>query len=102
MRLIDADALLERWCSEVCKPKPNCNEDCMIYDYLTMNFLSPTIEPVKRGRWIIRPHKMMGECPCCSECQAFFGEDYDMMQYFKYCPNCGAKMEGENNAPEKG
>lgn len=30
----------------------------------------------------------------CSECQAFFGKDYDMVQYFNYCPNCGAKLEG--------
>lgn len=50
MRLIDADALLERWCSEVCKAKPNCKEDCMLYDYLTIDSLSPTIEP--EPHWI--------------------------------------------------
>lgn len=50
MRLIDAGALLERWCSEVCKTKPNCAEDCMMYDYLTIDSLSPTIEPEKH--WI--------------------------------------------------
>ena len=49
-RLIDADALLERWCSEVCKAKPRCDEDCMFYDYLTLDSLSPTIEP--EPHWI--------------------------------------------------
>lgn len=50
MRTIDADALLERWCSEVCKAKPRCDEDCMFYDYLTLDSLSPTIEP--EPHWI--------------------------------------------------
>lgn len=50
MRIIDADALLERWCSEVCKAKPRCDEDCMFYDYLTIDSLSPTIEP--EPQWI--------------------------------------------------
>ena len=50
MRLIDADALLKRWCSEVCKAKPRCDEDCMFYDYLTIDSLSPTIEP--EPHWI--------------------------------------------------
>ena len=49
-RLIDADALLKRWCSEVCKTKPRCDEDCMFYDYLTIDSLSPTIEP--ETHWI--------------------------------------------------
>ena len=50
MRTVDADALLERWCSEVCKVKPRCDEDCMFYDYLTLDSLSPTIEP--QPHWI--------------------------------------------------
>lgn len=50
---------------------------------------SAEVEPVKRGRWIIRPHKMMGECPCCSECGSFNPIEY------RYCPNCGARMEKE-------
>ena len=51
MRRIDADALLKRWCAEVCKPNPNCNEDCTMYDYLTIESLSPTIDP--EPQWIL-------------------------------------------------
>lgn len=45
-------------------------------------------EPVRHGRWEDKPHKMMGECPRCSVCGSF-----DPIKY-RYCPNCGAKMDG--------
>lgn len=52
-------------------------------------------EPVKHGYLEWRKEKTVWQTGYyCSECQAFFGKDYDMVQYFKYCPNCGAKMEG--------
>ena len=46
----------------------------------------PTIEsdPVKHGRW-------MGTV--CSACGESFSEYYDC----NYCPNCGARMDGETN-----
>ena len=49
------------------------------------------VREVKRGKWIMKPHKMMGESPCCSECGAF-----EPMKR-NFCPNCGAKMQGEAN-----
>lgn len=33
-RLIDADATLKRHCNELCKHKPSCEENCIIYDLL--------------------------------------------------------------------
>lgn len=54
---------------------------------------APTIEaePVRHGRWEDKPHKMMGECPRCSVCGSF-----DPIKY-RYCPNCGAKMDDDND-----
>lgn len=56
----------------------------------------PTVEaePVRHGYWIIRGGDMW-----CSECGygdvTEFGEPED----YRYCPNCGAKMDrGGNNA----
>lgn len=40
-RYIDADVLMNQWCDEMCKPKPNCEEDCAVYDYVR---LAPTIK----------------------------------------------------------
>ena len=50
---------------------------------------TPTVyvAEVRHGRWIVKPHKMMGECPCCSACGSFNPIEY------RYCPNCGAKMD---------
>lgn len=45
-------------------------------------------EPVRKARWENRPHKMMGEAPCCTMCGKFVPIET------KYCPNCGAKMDG--------
>lgn len=39
------------------------------------------------GQWIIKPHKIMGEAPCCSRCGLF--EPINR----KFCPNCGVRMK---------
>lgn len=58
---------------------------------------SVEVEPVKRGRVEWRREKTIWQTGYyCSECQAFFGKDYDMVKYFNYCPNCGAKVEIED------
>ena len=52
----------------------------------------PTIDAVEvvHGRWkeYQVPHIM-----CCSECDWATGVQDD----FNYCPNCGAKMDGDEN-----
>lgn len=66
---------------------------------------SAEVEPVKRGKWEITeayPHNVY-----CSVCHKRFAQTHwavweDGSLPRAYCPNCGAKMEGENNAPEKG
>lgn len=48
------------------------------------------VRPERHGRWIIR-----SGLPVCSEC------DCNNIGYavvsFDYCPNCGAKMDGDEN-----
>lgn len=105
MRLIDADALKEtvekyrivhlshRRLSAIKKEAEEViNDICLGIDF------APTIDPVKRGKWIIHPEVKNiygGIYIECSEC----GEKY-VVQYIedeKFCRNCGAKMEGEEN-----
>ena len=56
--------------------------------------LFPTIdvEPVKHGRWIDNGicDSMLSACSICGySCGAYS---------FNYCPNCGARMDGESHA----
>lgn len=96
MRMIDADALREDWLEN------GQNE----YVYDTNAFLQSideqsTIEaePVRHGEWVpvdgIDPCDEW-ECTACEERMTFMYEleADDMKVDFRYCPNCGAKMDG--------
>ena len=58
----------------------------------------PTIDPVKRGKWLLHEYPDGYYHTECSEC----GAVYDEMVYFSkkahYCPNCGAMMEANDEA----
>ena len=86
MRLIDADAI----------PWEGFPNDCGEYheDYVEKRVVDkmPTIEarPVRHGRWE-EPYDAFHDmvwivCSCCRHTGA---------KHFKYCPNCGADMRGE-------
>lgn len=48
-------------------------------------------EPVRHGRWIDASGMIL-----CSECGDSWGtETEEMVRSFNYCPNCGAKMDVE-------
>lgn len=84
MRLIDADKL----------PKYNgcalsANEVAMAVEN------APTVdaEPVCHGRWLKHGYS----CPCsnCGYDLGYSGTPMELtLAFFKYCPNCGAKMDG--------
>ena len=52
------------------------------------------VEPVRRGRWIVPPPPdAYTYCKVvCSECHKVAGKHKTV-----YCPNCGAKMDLEDN-----
>ena len=55
----------------------------------------PTINPVKHGEWI----KLYAGNYKCSVCGDWWGnDDNEMVEDFKYCPNCGARLIGEEDA----
>ena len=49
------------------------------------------VAPVRHGRWFPTKAPFMNECEDCSVCgyRTVWGHRYN------YCPNCGAKMDGE-------
>lgn len=101
MRTIDADALrekLEHTDTDVCADYGD--GFCQFgYSHSLVNLLlseTPTIDavPVVHGRW--SGEEIFPDFPtlngyCCSNCKQHQGRRTN------YCPNCGAKMDGEDN-----
>lgn len=90
MRMIDADALREIW---VCQPGHDFEPSSFVYSIDN----APTIDavPVVHGRWKDYPDCGVTVCSACGwsieEC--FY--DPTTLKPYPYCPNCGARMDGE-------
>lgn len=89
MRLVDADQLKQHYAWW--RNGSEMQEYAEMFDSIID--AQPTIDPVKRGKWekAYADHVAFGERPFyryCSECC-----EVTVFPY-KYCPNCGAKMDG--------
>lgn len=62
------------------------------YESILKRIPSEDVQPVKHGKWIKPtrvPDSMLDECSICGfDCGAYT---------FNYCPNCGARMDGDKN-----
>lgn len=94
MRLIDADAIIKE--IEERNPDDVSYEDAWA---VTCIEHAPTIEERKTGHWILHSEQEKNifgvKTIECSECG-----DKCLVQFVekeKYCRNCGAKMEAEND-----
>ena len=92
MRLIDADYAQEQLNIAEFECGVNFQTDC---DHVR-NFLNahPTVDavPVAHGRW---EEADDGDGVVCSVCREDFCTIYLETERFNYCPNCGARMDGE-------
>ena len=92
MRLIDADALIHRLLNTKIVAA-----NLFQYANAVTNMIgdAPTIEaePVRHGYWENangRPKTYIRKCSVCGKEAYFCGRGCS----YKYCPNCGAKMDG--------
>ena len=81
MRLIDADALKD------------VISDTWVLDRIDKQ---PTVdaEPARHGKW--KRSKFYKSIIFCDEC----GEPFELsnsMEHWNYCPNCGIRMDGEDD-----
>ena len=100
MRLIDADELVKTLSEEAVHilKKAFSNYSTAEARGIVMAIDSvkkaPTIEPVKRGKWVGKQYCNMDDantyCANCSEC----GVEVCLWEHESYCPNCGANMDG--------
>lgn len=90
MRQIDAELLTTNIAQIAKKCARSDAQKALIGRILFMIDNMPTIEavPVKHGRWINTGSGQ--ECSICKEIQ--YG--YDTGRH--YCPNCGARMDGDS------
>lgn len=87
MRLIDADALMEL---------ANNHRDKMVDANDIARFPTIETEPVRHGEWVKNEkesEKHIESIYYCSICQNW--EAWGETEKTKYCPNCGAKMDGK-------
>lgn len=78
-------------CSEHGEEGESCASHCGDYA-LIQNIPAADVEPVRHGRWI--PHETddgFSNGVQCTVCGEWF---YKYFTY-NYCPDCGAKMQGE-------
>ena len=86
MRMIDADEAIVNFGFEWDDICPTRDE---VVSFLRKQKTIDAV-PVVRGEWIERALR-----PTCSLC-GFSGSRIDApISPFKYCPNCGAKMDGD-------
>ena len=99
MRPIDADALIEnynlkdatKYGNKDAEQQNHSYSTMMLYEVADMIDDAPTIEavPVVHGEWI--KETVLSKC---SVCGFRLGADT-----YRYCPNCGAKMDGKAETP---
>ena len=61
---------------------------------------APTVDAVEvvHGRWYYRnPTDTLNEHLMCTACKCLFWKNIEEMVSYPYCPNCGAKMDGDGN-----
>lgn len=83
MRLIDADELIVLEMAGIKFVPQDFIED------------APTIDPIRHALWV-SDRSLGGHCSNCGmECGSIeFSDDYVVRPTWKYCPNCGARMDG--------
>ena len=94
-RLIDADQFKAKMLSFMDRKAPTPSEtDCILDGVLNLLEEQPTIYPVKHGHWIFTGRTYKCSNCCLKEDNAVEADLCDMpLINFKYCPNCGAKMD---------
>lgn len=104
---------------ELLRKRPFCVAGGLVNDYTEgfcdcvdearetiKNMPAADVAPVVHGKWVKEPpYKSIGgeylKALICSKCNSFFVSDGNKpWQMHNYCPNCGAKMDGEEQDDE--
>ena len=79
----------------------NCrySDSCRLEDVQDWLNEQPTVDAVElvHGRWEDVGDNISDLCFRCSACKAEYSVEINMNTFARYCPNCGAKMDGDGN-----
>ena len=90
----DVMSFLCRRCNEMYPEDPCEPSDCLMAEELEKCKTVDAV-PVVHGRW---EDFCRGKMCCCSICKAEFDNTCNEIHgEWYYCPNCGAKMDGDGN-----
>lgn len=101
MRLIDADMIIAKLETVEQNNELSATEANRLGWLKEMFQMTPTIEaePVRHGRWIedrlVTTNGGTYGVRRCSLCEAYY---QDVGYGWDYCPECGARMDGDDNA----
>ena len=92
----DAVKTVEKECKIFCPTKM-----CKLTEYIE-NAIEEApvadVQPVRHGRWEYYKNNGIINTYICTNCQSKVEMAIDVEpSKFKYCPNCGARMDGESN-----
>lgn len=97
MRLIDADALIDAIKNRIEEDReiyPNFSRFSRVGMRIVINIIKvqDTVAPVKHGHW--EESKCLDDCFWVCSCCKFPSQAVAAPKLYKYCPNCGARMDG--------
>lgn len=98
MRLIDADALIDAIKNRIEEDReiyPNFSRFSRVGMRIVINIIKvqDTVDPVKHGHW--EESKCLDDCFWVCSCCKFPSQAVAAPKLYKYCPNCGARMDGD-------
>lgn len=88
---------------QICKDKPPESYPQFMIDIMTdkcENYIHTAyVQPVRRGRWLTWDDSGFTKCSCCNSEYyiADLQEVGDSEGFVEFCPNCGAKMDGDRD-----
>ena len=89
-RVYAVDAVLDVYCDT-----PDIDLSCEKFEAAILKIPAADVAPVRHGRWLgwgksgTPTYENYGTCSVC-------GEDAEIYtEHRNYCPNCGAKMDGD-------
>ena len=103
--MIDADALVDAVKNRIEEDRgiyPNFSRFSRVGMRIVISIIKKqdTVDPLKHGHWIHVDELHSGDCFKCSECNSQLLLDFGWKasfespaDKFRYCPNCGAKMD---------